>query len=198
MRLSRTLRYMVAGGATLALMLGVLGTAHASAVGQGAAESIAEHTVGSGSTVQQISLGSAGGAAVWNIDLRSSRGVWYAVQVAQADGVVMRVQVLGEAPSGGAVTGQSSTSSVKVGSSGDVTASTASSPTTPPLPPGPPGPSKPPGPRQPHGPHGPHHRGLGPWFGAPPGWSHRGHHDHVGFGHLKWLGKESWRRAGAG
>ena len=180
MRLSRTLRYMVAGGATLALMLGVLGTAHASAVGQGAAESIAEHAVGGGSTVQRISLGSAGGAAVWNVDLRSSGGIWYAVQVAQADGVVMRVQVLGEAPSGGAVTGQSSSSSVEVGSSSDVTASTATDP-TPPLPPGPP---------QPHGPHRPHHRGLGSWFSAPPGWAHRGHHGHVGLGHAKGPSKD--------
>ena len=180
MRLSRTLRYMVAGGATLALVLAVLGTAHAGGIGQAAAESIAMNAVGNGSTVQDISLGTAGGAAVWNVAIRSAAGVSYVVRIAQADGVVMRLQVLDQAKSESPATLKSSAATTQTGGEPAASDSVATGGTPPPLPPGPPGL------RGRHMHPQPDH---GPWFGAPPGWSHRDRREHFGVKPGDWRGR---------
>ena len=180
MRLSRTLRYMVAGGATLALVLTVLGTAHAGGIGQGAAESIAMKAVGNGSTVQDISLGTAGGAAVWNAAVRSAAGVSYAVRIAQADGVVMRVQVLDQVPSESPATLKSSAAASQTGSEPAASDSVATGGALPPLPPGPPGLQ---------GRHKHAHHDHGQRFAAPPGWSQRDRHGHFGVKPIDWQGQ---------
>ncbi len=174
MRLSRTLRYAVASVATLALMLGVLGTAHAGGIDQGTAESLAERAVGSGSMARDISDGTAGGAAVWNVDVRSSQGVWYAVQIAQVDGVVMRLQVLAQVPSANSGVSQPSGSSIQAGSESSG-GSTVPAETAPPS-------GRPPTPR----PHAhPHPHPHGGRVGGAPRRAHLGRHSHFGFGHAK-------------
>ena len=71
------LRLLTTGAAALTLVLGVLGAAaRVGSIPAGSAEAIAEHAVRAGSTATSIQVGSAAGATVRDVDVRSVRETW--------------------------------------------------------------------------------------------------------------------------